>query len=173
METVNVTSVLGCFFDDDDHLQELMAPVLQIEPYSIEDIEPVKTIQRRHLQDQSTIPGLTPDQPLPNGTDEDNSLDMVLCLAGALLPQDAKNQISDIINDLLGIATFVFDIMEKGIYIPGELILFVFGWANYNDDEGFSAPFKWYYCMFSVAIFLIAIEIFKLFALRFIVWTKR
>ena len=174
MDTVNVTSVLGCFFDDDNHLQELMAPVPQMEPYTIiKDIEPAMTIQRRHLQDQSTIPGLTPDQPLPNGTDEDNSLDMVLCLAGALLPQDAQNQISDILNDLLGIASFVFQVIEKGIYIPGELILFVFGWANYNDDEGFSAPFKWYYCMFSVAIFLIAIEIFKLFALRFIVWTKR
>ena len=54
-----------------------------------------------------------------------------------------------------------------------ELILFFFGWAEYNDSEGFTAPFKWHYCMSSVAIFLLAIEVFKLIAVRFIVWTKR
>lgn len=60
-----------------------------------------------------------------------------------------------------------------GLLYPGDLILYFFGWANYVDGVGFVAPYKWYYCMFSVAVFLVAIELFKLLALRFIVWTKR
>lgn len=49
----------------------------------------------------------------------------------------------------------------------------MFGWANYNSGEGFVAPFKWYYCLFSVVVFLAAIEVFKLIAVSKIVWTKR
>jgi hypothetical protein len=61
----------------------------------------------------------------------------------------------------------------------GSGILYFFGWAELDkenwDSEGsvFAAPFRWYYCMFLVAIFLVTIEIFKLIAVRFCVWTKR
>ena len=173
MSTVNITRVLDCFGEDDaiidaeTHLKELMAPVQQADLFFVVDEEQDSSmsVQRK------LFPGQNSNEPLPD--DKENSLDLVLCLAGSLLPQDAVNQITDTVNDLLGIAGFVFDVVEKGIYIPGELILFVFGWANYDDGQGFTAPFKWYYCMFSVVIFLIAIEILKLCALKFIVWTKR
>jgi hypothetical protein len=39
--------------------------------------------------------------------------------------------------------------------------------------EGFAAPYKWWYCMGAVAISLAGIELFKLIAIRFMVWTKR
>lgn len=169
MSTVDISVVKDCFVGngidttDSPRLQELVSPVPQMEPYRAIEISTHRKL----------FPGQDPDNTLPEGTVEDNSLDLVLCLAGALLPQDAINKITDTINDLLGIAGFVFEVIENGINIPGELILFVFGWANYNDGEGFTAPFKWYYCMFSVAVFLIAIETFKLISLRYIVWTKR
>jgi hypothetical protein len=66
------------------------------------------------------------------------------------------------------------EIVEKGlVLLPGELILFFFGSAEYEAGEGIVAPWKWWYCMSSVAIFLAGIEFFKLVAIRFIVWTKR
>lgn len=176
IKDVDIGAVMDCFLPQEgitaeEQLKSLMSPVPQmLEPFPMtleENIMATESIPRK------LFPGQTANNTLPDGTDKDNSLDLVLCLAGAILPQDAQNAIMDTVNDLLGIAGMVFDVVEKGIYIPGDLILYVFGWANYNDGEGFSAPYKWYYCMFSVAIFLIAIEIFKLIAVRFIVWTKR
>lgn len=173
LETVNMTEVLKCFGEDEivaeDQLKSLLSPVPQMEPFTI-SLEENTLSMSTHRQ---LFPGQSPESTLPSGTDKDGSLDLVLCLAGSLLPQDAKNEITGIINDLLGIAGFVFNVIDNGINIPGELILYVFGWAEYNDGEGFSAPYKWWYCMFSVAIFLLAIEVCKLIALRYIVWTKR
>lgn len=174
--TANPTEIGKCFFVDesgfdDGHLTDILSPVPQVEPFVMPSLEQSTAPMAIHRQ-LLRFPGETPDDSIPE-EDKDGSRDLVLCLVGALLPQDALNEIMDIANNLLGIAGFVFDVVENGISIPGELILFVFGWAEYVEGEGFVAPWKWYYCMFSVAIFLIAIEIFKLIAVRFIVWTKR
>ena len=95
----------------------------------------------------------------------------------ALLPHakvEAIQRLIEIIKKLIGVLVFFLEIIENGIYLPGELILFFFGWAEFSEDEGgIIAPHKWWYCMGSVAIFLGAIEFFKLIAVRFIVWTKR
>jgi hypothetical protein len=171
METVNITTVASCFVGDDDVISS--------------------------LEDHNIFLGQTPDNALPDRTDNDNSLAFVLCLAGALLPDDAERKILDIIYELMRIAGVVIKVVNNGILIPGELdialtlcnqtpvitntrivfpgelILFFFGWANYDAGVGFASPYKWYYCMFAVGVFLIAIEVFKLVALRFIVWTKR
>jgi len=176
METVDLVEVGKCFIPDgsiiEDQLEDILSPVPQAEPIIVpkEEGRTPLSIHRQLITYQ--YPGGTQNTSIPEDK-KDASLDFVLCMAGALLPQDAKNKIMDIVNDLFDIGGFVFDVIENGIYIPGELILYVFGWAQYNDNEGFVAPWKWYYCMFSVGIFLIAIEMFKLFALRFIVWTKR
>ncbi|KAL9190425.1 hypothetical protein ACHAXT_007636 [Thalassiosira profunda] len=172
METANVTALGKCFLPGDDieqHVKSVLAPVPELEPsdVSLEATLPHISTHRRLLQ----FPGQTPDESIPE-QDKDNSLDLVLCLAGALLPQDAVNEITNIVNDLFGIAGVIFDVIENGINIPGELILYVFGWADLGED-GFTAPYKWWYCMFSVAVFIFAIELFKLIAVRFIVWTKR
>ncbi|KAL7543865.1 hypothetical protein ACHAXR_013237 [Thalassiosira sp. AJA248-18] len=175
MATVNVTEVGKCILDDDsgvgDHLKDIMSPVPQMESFVVpfaENAAPVSI----HRQLFPGVPGDTPENRIPEDQN-DVSLDFVVCIVGALLPTDAKNEVMDIVNDMLGIAGFVFDVIDQGIHVPGELILFVFGWAEFDLGEGFVAPFKWYYCMFSVAIFLAAIEIFKLLALRHFVWTKR
>lgn len=124
LRTVNITAVLQCFGPEggisaEEQLKGLLSPVPQTEPFVVpfeENIMATKSIHRK------LAPGQTSENPLPEGTDKDSdeSLDLVLCLAGALLPTDAKNAIMDTINDLLGIAGFVFDVIEKGIYIPGE-----------------------------------------------------
>lgn len=171
METVNITAVANCFVGDDNVISS--------------------------QEDRNIFPGQTPDNALPDGTDNDNSLAFVLCLAGALLPDDAVRKILDIIYELMRIAGVVIKVVNTGILIPGELnitltlcnqmpvitntrivfpgelILFFFGWANYDAGVGFASPYKWYYCMFAVGVFLIAIEVFKLVALRYIIWTKR
>lgn len=108
--------------------------------------------------------------------DDRSKLETVLCLMKALLPPDkveAIGRLIAVIEKLFGVLVFFLEILENGIYLPGELILFFFGWAEYEEGEGIIAPFKWWYCMTSVAIFLGAIEVFKLLAIRFIVWTKR
>ena len=107
--------------------------------------------------------------------EDDSQLELILCLLRAILPPeaiDAIDLIISIIQDLYGIVLFLFEILENGIKIPGEVILFFFGWAEFESGR-IVAGFKWWYCMGSVAIFLLAIEIFKLFSTRFIVWTKR
>lgn len=108
-------------------------------------------------------------------SDEDSQNDTLLCLLRAILPpgsEDAINSIVETITSLSGIVMFILDIIQNGLQIPGELILYFFGWALFEDFE-FVAPWKWWYCMGSVAIFLAAIEAFKLFAIQKIVWTKR
>ncbi|KAL7553130.1 hypothetical protein ACHAWF_016381, partial [Thalassiosira exigua] len=164
LETVNLTEIAKCILPGNVEVGvQWSSP--EIEPFEVKESLPTN-IRR------PSVPGDTSENPIPD-KDKDGSLDFVLCLVGALLPQDAKNEIMDIVSTLSGVAGFVFDVIDNGIYIPGELILYVFGWAEYKQGEGFVAPFKWYYCMFAVAVFLVAIEMFKLLALRFIVWTKR
>lgn len=110
--------------------------------------------------------------------DDDNKRDTVLCLMKALLPQDkidAIERIVEIIQKLIGVVLVVLEILRGGILsIPGELILFFFSWAEFDETEmSIVAPHKWWYCMGSVMIFLAAIEVFKLIAIQKIVWTKR
>lgn len=111
-----------------------------------------------------------------NNASELEQLSVILCLVGVLLPPtlvtDIQRILQGIFNELYDLIMVVVDVIENGITIPGELILWVFGWAQWQDGE-LSAPWKWYYCMFSVAMFLAGIEVIKLFAVRFIIWTKR
>ena len=86
--------------------------------------------------------------------------------------QDTKTRMLEIIEKVSGIGGIVIDIITTGVYLPGEVILWVFGWAELENRQ-ITAPHKWFYCMFAVACFLGGIELFKLFSIRFIVWTKR
>lgn len=109
-------------------------------------------------------------------SDDDSQRDILLCLLRSILPpgaEDAIKSIIETIESLSGIVMFILDIIQNGLQIPGELILFFFGWAILTDDFEFVAPWKWWYCMGSVAIFLAAIELFKIIAVQKIVWTKR
>jgi len=52
--------------------------------------------------------------------------------------------------------------------------VFYFGWSEFDIEIfSFRAPWKWHFCTTAVVVFLISMEIIKLFAVRFIVWTKR
>ena len=107
---------------------------------------------------------------------EGSQNDTLMCLLRTILPpgtQNAVNSILEAIESLSGIVMFVVDIIQNGLQIPGELILYFFGWAVFTEDFEFVAPWKWWWCMGSVAIFLAAIETFKIFAVEKIVWTKR
>jgi len=107
----------------------------------------------------------------------DAQLDMILCLLRVLLPPgffySLAQSVIDIIDTVFAVAPVIINIVENGLAIPGELILWVFGWAEWQPEEGLVAPFKWWYCMFAVAMFLVGIEAFKVLALQFVVWTKR
>jgi hypothetical protein len=95
---------------------------------------------------------------------------------GQLLPsdlvEDIKEKFVDVIKRVWNLIVVIIDILESGIWIPGDVILWVFGWAEFENGE-LTAPHKWYYCMFAVACFLFGIELLKLISITFIVWTKR
>jgi hypothetical protein len=103
----------------------------------------------------------------------------VLCIMDALLPAGLlENTIKTIesifegLQDLKVVVVSVADILLNGL--PGEVILFVFGWAEWDIDEGkLVAPYKWWYCIFAVSMFIAGIELIKVFATGLIVWTKR
>ncbi|CAM9501336.1 unnamed protein product [Chrysoparadoxa australica] len=72
--------------------------------------------------------------------------------------------------------------------IPGDLILAVFGWASFGVDvtteEGELLPvfevivdwgpdLRYWYCLFAVAMFIVAIEIFKVLAVQRVCWIVR
>ena len=99
LEAVNVTEVARCFFDDDEG-ERLLSPLL--------------------LDHRNLLPGQSPDNMLPEDTSNDNNLALVLCLAGALLPDDAVRKILGIIHDLLRIVGVVLEVVDNGISIPGE-----------------------------------------------------
>eukprot|EP00547_Thalassionema_nitzschioides_P003041 CAMPEP_0194205690 /NCGR_PEP_ID=MMETSP0156-20130528/4909_1 /TAXON_ID=33649 /ORGANISM="Thalassionema nitzschioides, Strain L26-B" /LENGTH=1620 /DNA_ID=CAMNT_0038932039 /DNA_START=162 /DNA_END=5024 /DNA_ORIENTATION=+ len=110
--------------------------------------------------------------------DTRSQLETILCLMKALLPPDkidAIMRLVAIIKDVLGVLMIFIEICDGShICLYGEVILWFFGWATFDPNEGgLIAPYKWWYCMGSVAIFLGTIEVLKLFAVRFIVWTKR
>jgi hypothetical protein len=137
------------------------------------------------------------------GLSDNERLEVVLCILNALLPPGAGEIVSSILGilkKLFNVVMFVLKISENGlsISIPAELILFVFGWAELEDGE-FDAPWKWFYCIMAVGVFLAGIEVsvikcsisqlrilsqltprflgslqtFKLLAISFVVWTKR
>lgn len=114
METVNWTEVVKCFEDvdvvDEVPTRGLLSPISAMEPF---ENNPLPT-NNRHL----FIPDGVTDEGISD-LDDDSKLDLVLCLASAALPKDATNKIMDTINDLLGIAGFVFEVIENGINIPG------------------------------------------------------
>lgn len=94
METVDFNEVLSCFVGGEDEIFD--------------------------LADSEIFPGQNPDNVLSNGADSDNNLDLVLCLAGALLPEDAVRKILDIVHDLLKVVGVVMNVVDNGINIPGE-----------------------------------------------------
>lgn len=107
--------------------------------------------------------------------DENLQWETILCLIRAILPPEVIETIKKIVEfiaEFYDVILVILDILEKGINLPGELILFFFGWAELGDD-GFTADKKWFYCLTSVVVFLAFIEMFKLIAVRYIVWTKR
>jgi hypothetical protein len=115
-------------------------------------------------------------------TDNRNHHEVASCMMRKLLPATGRGRdgiggahhIIKGFKELQEIVMFIQDIIEKGIDVPGDAILFYFGWAQFDADEfTFSAPWKWHYCITAVAIFLIGMELIKLFAVNFIVWTKR
>jgi len=104
-----------------------------------------------------------------------SQIELVTCLVRAILPEDVQRGIKALLKlfqTLFDLVMTVIDVIDNGLSIPGDLILYYFGWAVFRDGE-FVAPFKWHYCLTSVIIFLIFIEIFKLVGVRFFVWTKR
>jgi hypothetical protein len=110
-----------------------------------------------------------------NDLQQEDRIGLILCLLQALLPEgvvDIVEQVIELIKKIYNIVLIVIDVIEGGIDLPGELILFFFGWAELDNGE-FVAPYKWHYCMTAVVVFLVCLEIFKLIAVRFIVWTKR
>ena len=170
LETANMTSLVECFVSEDEaYFQETTLASGAAENQLMN--RHTSMVSNRHMLD--SIPGLRPDEPIAPEQDDTSSLELVLCLAGAFLPQGALDDILETVGNLFGIAAFVFDVVDNGINVPGDLILAVFGWATFSLEDGFTAPWKWYYCMFAVAIFLAGIEAFKLASVRFIVWTKR
>lgn len=108
---------------------------------------------------------------------ENSRLQLVLCLMRTLMPETIdriKDIILEIIGKLFDFFMGIIDLLERlagGIPIPGEIILFVFGWAEREDGE--FVTFKWHYCLTAMAAFLVGIEILKLFSVRYVVFTKR
>jgi len=170
LETANMTSLVECFVSEDDLYFQETNLASGVAENRLMNGHTSMVLNRRMLD---SIPGLRPDEPIAPAQDDTSSLELVLCLAGAFLPKGALDDILETVGNLFGIAAFVFDVVDNGINVPGDLILAVFGWATFSLEDGFTAPWKWYYCMFAVAFFLAGIEAFKLASVRFIVWTKR
>jgi hypothetical protein len=184
IEGINTTEVLECVGDlrpEGSDLRSLSSVDLSIielnNPIETETIGFVNVFLpepengRRNLE---SLPLLLPG--IFNGTSTARqTLDFVACIIGALFPNvaDAIAEVVKVLVRLTGIIPiFVRIINQGGIYLPGEIILAFFGWAEW-DGEQLSAPFKWWYCLVAVIIFLVFIEISKLVAINFIVWTQR
>mmetsp|Transcript_2365 Transcript_2365/g.3499 ORF Transcript_2365/g.3499 Transcript_2365/m.3499 type:complete len:636 (-) Transcript_2365:438-2345(-) len=108
-----------------------------------------------------------------NATDQ---VGVVQCLVTTIVPESfirAVDAIIRIVKDLYQLLLIVVDVFQNGIDLPGDLILFFFGWSEWESGEGFVSPFKWHYCMTAMLTFLVGIETIKLLSVRFIVWTKR
>jgi len=133
------------------------------------------TPQNRSLQSVTDLlPDFITNPNEDGGGDEGRVFDFALCMMKAVLPADTVDILQSIGEALAPLIPVVVELVDQGgFYLPGEVILFFFGWAKFEPGEGFVSPWKWWYCMSAVAIFLGSIEIFKLIAIRFIVWTKR
>ena len=106
---------------------------------------------------------------------KDESLDDAekgLCVLGAILSDEWRDEVLEFFRVAFKVVVFLLDVITKGI--PGELILYFFGWARLDNDAGtFVADYKWYYCLFAVAIFVLSLEILKLIFIRYVSWVKR
>lgn len=142
----------------------------------------VKGSSGKAIQCLSGPGGRTDDRTIAS-TDEFDALSVseqdraLVCLVNSVLPagllKDMIKHVTGIVERLTGIGTVVvnvLEVLENGL--PGEVILFVFGWAEIQDGE-LVAPYKWYYCLFAVSMFVLGIEFFKLIGTQFIVWTNR
>jgi len=137
-------------------------------------VKVITPISNRRTEEARANP--IPEDFDPNSFNERELLQIVFCLMGVFLSPDKIEGIKrliEIIKKGLGVLMFVLEIIENGIRLPGEFILFFFGWAEFQEGEGLVAPYKWWYCMGATGIFLLGIEILKLLSIRFIVWTKR
>jgi len=104
--------------------------------------------------------------------------DVVKCLLKELLPSGNilyfLNTFSKVIEEIYDMKITTFNSFGSKIYIPGDLILFYFGWSYFSkNDKEFHAPYKWHYCITVIFSFIVSIELLKIFVVRFIVWTKR
>lgn len=96
------------------------------------------------------------------------------CMMRKLLPFKGASGIIQGFNELGKVVMAIQDIIADGLDIPGDAILFYFGWSQFNVGESaFEAPWKWHYCVTAVGLFLVGMEMIKVFAVQFIVWTKR
>jgi len=105
------------------------------------------------------------------------------CVVAAVLPSDvyqATRQLGMIVAELIGAAALVvLPILQEGLLIPGDLILYTFGWAetyprpDWLIQGVFKTGKKWYYCLFSLGIFILGIEALKVFAARYVCWVQR
>lgn len=160
LANVNLTGVVDC-----------------VAPYAVESA--VSGVVSSFTDNSLGLPnplGALRDEELQD-MDSEAKLDLVLCLLRVLLPPGFFDSLVQSMEDILDIVfaavPVVIEIVENGLSIPGELILWVFGWAEWQPEQGLVAPFKWWYCMFAVAMFLVGIEVLKILALQFVVWTKR
>jgi hypothetical protein len=159
---VNFTQIMQCIVEGDTKSESDFVPEFR----ELNDGD-------RNLQ---SLQALLPDYVTNATTGEDDGrlLDFALCMMRSLLPPDILDAMERIGSVLANLLPIVLGVIEQGgFYLPGEVILFFFSWARFEVDEGFVAPYKWWYCMGAVAIFLGGIELLKLVAIRFIVWTKR
>ena len=56
--------------------------------------------------------------------------------------------------------------------IPAESILWLWDWAEFEDGE-LVAPYKWFYCLTSLVLMTVGVEILKIVAVYTFTWTKR
>ena len=164
LEGINISSILPCFIDIPEiNLPEILVPNLSpVEDENV--IESVSTTsiptetpdgENRQLQDFSDIIADIFSNRTQTEDDkvESENLDLVLCLLRAILPPDVASAIQDlmgIFDALVGLLPIIIDIVDQGgLYIPGELILSFFGWAQFSIEDGFNAPWKWWYVLSS------------------------
>jgi len=102
-----------------------------------------------------------------------DNVESILCLIRAILPPTWIDAIQAFLEKIYKIVIFVWNIVEQGyVNIPGNVVLWYFGWATVDGFE-IIADSKWYYCFFSVCMFLVGIELFKQIGISHISWNKR
>lgn len=175
---VNFTEILRCIDGGDDNSDADLFPEFRgLQDGSKFEQEWDPSEIDRDLQSHqglSLLPEFVTNATNSDEEDGERLLDFALCLMRALLPPDISDALQNIGAILADLLPIIIGVVEQGgFYLPGEVILFFFSWADFEVNEGFVAPYKWFYCMVAVAIFLGGIELFKLIAIRFIVWTKR